>query len=449
MTASRHARRARRSLIVVAVLAALAGPVTLTLSATSRAQVGHGARRATGQDPTASPATETVVSATQAATSTEVLATHVPTATATLLPSPTAAATATPVPLPVRRHYYLPAVLRHHPPLPYKPVLRPIDNDEEDGDYTVEWGESLLARRYELQEDDDPAFGSPTVVYDGSEYRYGWAVTGHAFGTYHYRVRGVNDTGAGAWSDVVRTRAWPPRVFGAAADADMSDKFTTIATGTDISMWVGYHTKGCLDVNATVGVVRSLVRFDLGAVPPGTPFDRAVLNLTTVAGCWSSDIDGQWRDVTAFRLDKPWDEGAVNWKNRPKEGEAVGTARVHAADDIIGPLTIDITAIARRWVDGAAPNHGLLLRAPENSSRNAFLVAVFGTREWESIAERPYVTITYESEDAALAGAPPGAREHGPVVDHDDGAAPRGGCVERAGVVRCGAAMTERDVDGR
>jgi|GEM_PF-6714539 len=397
------ARRARPSLTVAAALVVWAGAFTMTLSATSRAQSGHDVRRAPAQD----PETETAVAASTAATSTVPHTEPPPTATETntVPPPPTRTATATKTPAPA----YLPLALRHDPPQPYKPVLRPIVNPEEDGDYTVEWGESLLARRYELQEDDDPAFGSPTTVYEGPEFRYGWTASRHVFGTYHYRVRGANDTHVSAWSNIERTRAWPPKVFGAAADADVSDKFPSVQTGSDMSMWAGYHTKGCLDINATVGIVRSFVRFDLSAIPPGTPFRRAVLKLTAIAGCWSTDIDGQWRDVTAYRLDKPFDEHGVTWKNRPKEGEAVGTGRVHAADDIVGPMTIDVTAIARRWVDGATPNNGLLLRALETSDRRAFMVVVFGTREWEAPEERPVLTIDYDVAAAerspSLAGA--------------------------------------------
>ena len=396
-------RRARRLLFVAAVLAALAGPSAVALTANGRGDLG--VRAGPDQDPTASPETRTAVAATQAATSTAVIATQAPTATATEAEPPTATRTPTmtytPAPVPA----YLPVALRHDPPQPYKPVLRPIVNPEEDGDYTVEWGESLLARRYELQEDDDATFGSPTTVYDGPEFRYGWTVSRHAFGTYHYRVRGANDTHIGPWSNIERTRSWPPKVFAAAADADISDKFPSVQTGGDMSMWAGYHAKGCLDINATVGIVRSFVRFDLSAIPPGTPFRRAVLKLTAIAGCWSTDIDGQWRDVTAYRLDKPFDEYNVTWKNRPKEGEAVGTGRVHAADDIVGPMTIDVTAIARRWVDGATPNNGLLLRALETSDRRAFMVVVFGTREWEAPEERPVLTIEYDG--AAAESAPP------------------------------------------
>ncbi|HNS51290.1 MAG TPA: hypothetical protein PKO09_08895 [Anaerolineae bacterium] len=82
--------------------------------------------------------------------------------------------------------------------VPAAPVLLPIANDDGDGEYVVEWKGVAGALTYSLEEDTDPAFGSPVVRYAGPETAF--AVAGQRGGTWYYRVRGSNAGGAGPWS---------------------------------------------------------------------------------------------------------------------------------------------------------------------------------------------------------------------------------------------------------
>ncbi|MBU1747154.1 MAG: hypothetical protein KKA73_05660, partial [Chloroflexi bacterium] len=66
------------------------------------------------------------------------------------------------------------------------PVLNPISNPDCDGAYTVDWDDVPGTISYDLEEDDDPAFGSPTVRYSGTNTDY--AVSGQAAGRWYYRV---------------------------------------------------------------------------------------------------------------------------------------------------------------------------------------------------------------------------------------------------------------------
>ncbi|MHC5040088.1 MAG: hypothetical protein ACYTHM_22500, partial [Planctomycetota bacterium] len=60
------------------------------------------------------------------------------------------------------------------------------------GTYTVHWGNGLYYREdaYELEEDVNPAFPSPTLVYQGPAQSF--TLTGKIQGTYYYRARGIN-----------------------------------------------------------------------------------------------------------------------------------------------------------------------------------------------------------------------------------------------------------------
>jgi hypothetical protein len=86
------------------------------------------------------------------------------------------------------------------PPTLPTPTLYVIDNADRDGDYMVDWSDVSGATRYLLQEDDSPAFDSPTVRYNSSNSE--WAASGQASGTWYYRVRASNGGGYSPWSDV-------------------------------------------------------------------------------------------------------------------------------------------------------------------------------------------------------------------------------------------------------
>ena len=106
---------------------------------------------------------------------------------------------------------YLPLVVRGWPLVPDPPTMNPIDNADGDDSYGVSWmGQTALLPftstllfpiTYTLQEAGDAAFttGLREVC---TTVQLSCTVSGNPAGTYHYRVRGENAWGAGAWSDV-------------------------------------------------------------------------------------------------------------------------------------------------------------------------------------------------------------------------------------------------------
>jgi len=84
-------------------------------------------------------------------------------------------------------------------PVPAAPLLSTIDNPDGDGTYRVDWSDTVGATTYTLEEDDDPAFSSPLVRYQGPESEL--AVTAQPGGLWYYRVRASNPFGSGPWSD--------------------------------------------------------------------------------------------------------------------------------------------------------------------------------------------------------------------------------------------------------
>jgi C1A family cysteine protease len=160
-------------------MAPCAGPATATLTKTSTRKPATATPTKTS---TRKPATATLTK-----TSTRKPATATPTRTRTLGPSPTMG----------RNRAYLPLLLKPMP-LPGAPVLSAISNPDGDGNYVVNWGSASRAQTYQLQEDDNSSFSSPTVRYSGSNTSY--SVTGQSAGTWYYRVQGCHSGGCGAWS---------------------------------------------------------------------------------------------------------------------------------------------------------------------------------------------------------------------------------------------------------
>ena len=128
--------------------------------------------------------------------------------TATSQLSPTVYATAVDTTVVELYRMIMPYVVNRWPPIPFTPTLHPIQNPDQDGNYTVSWTAADLADTYRLEEDDNPNFTSPVVVY--SQSGLSWQATNKPTATYYYRVRGYNPYGYGFYSNVQSVYVAPP-----------------------------------------------------------------------------------------------------------------------------------------------------------------------------------------------------------------------------------------------
>ena len=83
--------------------------------------------------------------------------------------------------------------------IPDAPTLSTISNTDKDGNYTADWSDVSGASSYELEEDDNADFSSPTSVYAGGDSQY--TVNGQIGGVWYYRVRASNVAGDSDWSN--------------------------------------------------------------------------------------------------------------------------------------------------------------------------------------------------------------------------------------------------------
>jgi N-acetylneuraminic acid mutarotase len=111
--------------------------------------------------------------------------------------------------LPVYR-VYLPLVVNRWPSIPDPPVLNPIDNSDQDNDYTVGWIPSDLANTYILEEATHDTFSDAQIVYQGSGLAWTTSSPGKTPSHYYYyRVKGRNSWGDSAWSKVQTVAVYP------------------------------------------------------------------------------------------------------------------------------------------------------------------------------------------------------------------------------------------------
>ncbi len=90
---------------------------------------------------------------------------------------------------------------------PAAPVLDPITNPGGGDAYMVSWSTPVGAVAYRLEEDDNSAFTSPAVRYEGSAPQYG--VTGQPEGSWYYRALAYNMAGDSPWSGTANTNVSP------------------------------------------------------------------------------------------------------------------------------------------------------------------------------------------------------------------------------------------------
>jgi hypothetical protein len=121
-----------------------------------------------------------------------------------------------------------PFIAKRWPPIPFTPVLQPIENPDFDGVYTVDWSVAQLANTYVLEQDIDPGFPSPQEVFSGAATSWTVPEPGKVAGTYYYRVRGHNTFGFGGYSNVqgVMVRLPEVPVLSDIGDADGNGFYT-------------------------------------------------------------------------------------------------------------------------------------------------------------------------------------------------------------------------------
>jgi len=106
---------------------------------------------------------------------------------------------------------------------------------------------------------------------------------------------------------------------------------------------------------------RALAAFDLApGIPAEATIESAILELPLAVASGTVPYD-----IEARRLDESWAESGVTWNAQPTSGPvyASRTASVDA-----GPLTLDVTTLARAWATGGVAEQSLALTTPTSGA---------------------------------------------------------------------------------
>ncbi|HUO82317.1 MAG TPA: DNRLRE domain-containing protein [Gammaproteobacteria bacterium] len=125
---------------------------------------------------------------------------------------------------------------------------------------------------------------------------------------------------------------------------------------------------------------RSLLRFDLSTVPPD--FDVATASLRLYVK--GKDDSGQ--PVEIFRVTDTWTESSANWNNTAGDHDS-GTVHGSFVPSQDGYLNVALTPLARQWVAGKFPNHGIVLKSTSNNKESQYASSE------DSSSVRPQLTI--------------------------------------------------------
>jgi bacillolysin len=180
-----------------------------------------------------------------------------------------------------------------------------------------------------------------------------------------------------------------PNTFYSSGDSTVIQGYAGTNYGDYVDMMVGYDKNY---FSPAYKAVRSLIQFDLSAIPQGTNISNAMLNVYFVE--WL-DVPGTSRTIKTYRIGSSWSEMNVTWGNQPSSAESYGSVSI-TANSQWRYLAIDVTDLVRAWVNGTYPNYGIMLRGTES----AIWLRGFYTREG---SYKPYLYITYPGTTASVA----------------------------------------------
>ena len=189
------------------------------------------------------------------------------------------------------------------------------------------------------------------------------------------------------------TIAYPARVltfqegdggaYSATDDSFIHSGFPSTNYGTNTTLAI--DGDGCLNRTQPSYVCKTLIRFprflgsNEGQIPPGSTIVSATLQLNVTKAGPTEDF---------HKLMDPWNESTVTWNafsipGQPRTGNVNGTF----TPTPIGRLSLTLTALVQRWVDGD-PNEGILL-ASSNGTR-----VEYDSSESAHQGDRPRLTVT-------------------------------------------------------
>ena len=158
-------------------------------------------------------------------------------------------------------------------------------------------------------------------------------------------------------------------------------------------------------------IYESLLRFDLGSIPPGSTINAAMLRLFP----YNRDV-AQPFELQVYAMLRPWIDAQATWERAASDSAwgapgandtASDRAPLAAGVQPVSALNVwvdfDLRALVSGWATDPSTNHGLILRATGQQS----VVYHFASGNHPSISLRPQLIVDYLAPEASPTPRPP------------------------------------------
>lgn len=142
----------------------------------------------------------------------------------------------------------------------------------------------------------------------------------------------------------------------------------------------------------TPGLVRSLIKFDFGAIPSNATIDSALLSLYENTGSSSGDHSQQTGSNEAWlqRITGPWNEQTVTWNTQPT-ASTTNQVSVHASNYATEDyLNINVKSLVQDMIN--SDNYGFLLKL---NTEQHYRRLNFASSDHPTVAKHPAMKICY------------------------------------------------------
>ncbi len=182
------------------------------------------------------------------------------------------------------------------------------------------------------------------------------------------------------------------RTFSAVADAEVREFNATTNFGIEPTFRAGYDNYVDKGLRS-----RALIRFDTTTFLP----ENTIIHSATMKLYFTGYCDALTTTYQAYRITDDWFEMSVNWNNQPGFAEAYGSQAVPTTPSW-GYYAFDVTSLVQDWVNGAAPENGIMLRGPEAPSY-ACAYRDFLSKGGGGFTAEPILEVDYTLPATALA----------------------------------------------
>ncbi|MCW5852488.1 MAG: DNRLRE domain-containing protein [Anaerolineae bacterium] len=152
--------------------------------------------------------------------------------------------------------------------------------------------------------------------------------------------------------------------------------------GGDQTLFVGFEGGGA-------EAERSLVYFNLAALPEGAVIDTATMSLALYGALGSGDME-----IVVRRILSGWSETGVTWNAPPAYDNSRNWASATVGTGV-RRYEWNLTVLARGWASGDLGNQGVILVGDE-TPRSGVFDRAFWSREASNSANRPRLQVTYD-----------------------------------------------------